>query len=99
MIDLLVVIVVVPLASQWVKRASILVWVPFVVAFGASIEIWATRLIAMAFGALALASPIMVRAIGVTAASQRIRVGWGRVLDLADLDLGHFSVRGDLLNF
>ena len=71
---------------------------PFVVAFGPSIEIGAARLIARAFGALVPTS-LVARATGATAASRCSRVGWGRVPDLVDLNLGRFNMRGDLFNF
>lgn len=56
LIDHLVDVAVVALASLWVRSASILVWVPFIVAPGPSIEIGAAHLISGAVGALALAS-------------------------------------------
>ena len=56
LIDHLVDVAVVALASLWVRSASILVWVPFIVAPGPSIEIGAAHLISGAVGASALAS-------------------------------------------
>lgn len=98
MIDLLVDVAVVASAARWARKASVLVWVSFIVASRPSIEIGAARLIARAFGALELTSPVMARATGVMVVCRCSRV-WSRIPDLVDLDLGRFKMCGDLFDF
>lgn len=98
LIDLLVDVTVVASAARWAREASVLILVSFVVASGPSIEIGASRLIARAFRALALTSPVMARATGVMTTCRCSRV-WSRILDLVDLDLGRFKMCSDLFDF